>query len=32
MSFHDHPGRLRNPPVEIEPRLAEVERVLKRRR
>ncbi len=32
MSFHDRRGRLRNPPVEIEPRLAEVERVLKRRR
>lgn len=32
MSFHDRPGRLRNPPIEIEPRLAEVEKVLKRRR
>ena len=32
MTFHDRRGRLRNPPVEIEPRLAEVERVLKRRR
>jgi threonine synthase len=31
MSFHDRRGRLRNPPVKIEPRLAEVERVLKRR-
>jgi len=32
MSFHARPGRWRNPPVEIEPRLSDVERVLKRRR
>jgi threonine synthase len=32
MDFHSRPGRWRNPPVEIEPRLSDVERVLKRRR
>jgi threonine synthase len=32
MSFHARPGRWRNPPVEIEPRLSDVERALKRRR
>jgi threonine synthase len=32
MTFHGRPGRRRNPPLEIEPRLAEVERILKRRR
>jgi threonine synthase len=32
MSFHGRRGRLRNPPVRIEPRLGDVERVLKRRR
>jgi threonine synthase len=30
MSFHSHPGRGRNPPVEIEARLADVERILRR--
>jgi hypothetical protein len=28
MEFHSRPGRRRNPPVTIEPRLAEVERML----
>jgi threonine synthase len=32
MGFHARKGRWRNPPVEIEPRLSDVERVLKRRR
>jgi threonine synthase len=32
MTFHGHRGRLRNPPVKIEPRLSDIERVLKRRR
>jgi threonine synthase len=31
MAFHGRRGRWRNPPVEIEPRLSDVERVLKRR-
>ena len=31
MDFHRRRGRHRNPPVTIEPRLAEVERLLKRR-
>ena len=31
MDFHGRRGRLRNPPVEIEPRLSDVERLLKRR-
>jgi threonine synthase len=30
MSFHDRRGKLRNPPVEIEPRLCDVERLLRR--
>jgi threonine synthase len=32
MTFHSRPGRWRNPPEEIEPRLGDVERVLKRPR
>jgi threonine synthase len=32
MSFHSRRGRGRNPPIEIEPRLSEVEKVLKRQR
>jgi threonine synthase len=31
MDFHSRPGRHRNPPVTIEPRVSEVERLLKRR-
>jgi threonine synthase len=31
MAFHARPGGRRNPPVTIEPRLAEVERLLRRR-
>ncbi|MGD8898287.1 MAG: threonine synthase, partial [Acidobacteriota bacterium] len=31
MTFHGRRGHLRNPPVEIEPRLADVERVIKQR-
>ncbi len=31
MDFHSRPGRYRNPPVTVEPRLAEVERLLRRR-
>ena len=30
MDFHSRPGRHRNPPVTIEPRLAEVEQLLSR--
>jgi threonine synthase len=30
MRFHSRRGRLRNPPIEIEPRLSEVEKILKR--
>jgi hypothetical protein len=30
MDFHARRGRHRNPPVTIEPRLSDVERVLKR--
>jgi len=31
MGFHGRRGRLRNPPVEIEPRLSDVERILRGR-
>jgi threonine synthase len=32
MEFHSRPGRLRNPPIPIRPRLSDVEAVLRRKR